>query len=184
LAEALARVVETVRRPGDGVSWVRAENLHYTLRFLGEVEEPRLEAVRRAAGEAVRGGSAFRLAIGEAGAFPDFRRPRVLWIGARQGGPELERLARSLEEALRREGFGRSAKPFQAHLTLGRVRDPARGGGAAERLTARTAELAAGGSGPEFLVDRLTIVHSTLRPEGSLYRAVGEAHLAQAAESR
>lgn len=182
-AAALAGLVEEVRRPGDGVSWVRPENLHYTLRFLGEVEEPRLEAVRRAAGDAVRGAAAFSLVLGEAGAFPDFRRPRVLWIGAKEGGEELELLARSLDEALRRERFGPPEKPFRTHLTLGRVRDPTRAGAGAERLVARAAAVAGASPGVRFVVDRLAVVHSTLRPEGSQYRTVGEAHLAAAAGS-
>ena len=122
----LAEALERLRQPGEGVSWVRAQNLHYTLRFLGEVEEARIPAVTHAARDAVRGAASFRLALGGAGAFPDFRRPRVLWIGARQGGEALELLAKSLQEALRRQGFGRADQPFRAHLTVGRVRDAAR----------------------------------------------------------
>jgi len=167
---ALADAVEGVRQPGDGVSWVRLQNFHYTLRFLGEVEEARIQAVTGAARDAVQGAVAFRLALSGAGAFPDFRRPRVLWIGARQGGEALELLARSLEEALRRRGFGRADKPFRAHLTVGRVRDVARASASAERLRAVAVE-------SEFLVDRLATVHSTLRPSGSEYRIVDEAPL-------
>ena len=167
---ALAEALEGARQPGDGVSWVRRENLHYTLRFLGELEESRIQAVTRAARDAVRGAAAFSLALGEAGAFPDFRRPRVLWIGARQGGEALELLARSLNEALRRQGFDRADKPFRAHLTVGRVRDTARASAGVARLRALVVE-------SEFLVDRLATVHSMLRPSGSEYRIVDEAPL-------
>lgn len=168
--QTLAEGIERVQRAGDGVSWVRQQNLHYTLRFLGEVEEARMQAVTHAAHDAVRGATAFRLTLGGAGAFPDFRRPRVLWIGARQGGEALELLAKSLQEALRRQGFGRADKPFRSHLTVGRVRDAARAVASAERLR----DIAVEG---EFLVDRLATVHSTLRPGGSEYRIVDEAPL-------
>jgi 2'-5' RNA ligase len=93
----------------------------------------------------------------------------VLWIGLEAGKETLELLARSLDEALRREGFGPPDRPFQAHLTLGRVRDP--GGEAGAAAAARlTGERAAG----RWTVDRLTVVHSTLDPRGSIYRPVGE----------
>ncbi len=170
VAERLAEWIEATREPGDGVSWVRPENLHYTLRFLGEVEESRAAAVLRAAQEAVRGARPFPLVLGEAGAFPDFRRPRVLWIGTRQGATDLETVARSLEEALARERFGRAEKPFRTHLTLGRVRQESRAARALERLRASRVN-------GEFVVDRLAVVHSTLRPAGSEYRVLGEARL-------
>lgn len=167
--DSLAALIERVRRPGDGISWVKRGNLHYTLRFLGELEPGRAEAACRAGREAVRGMRPFRGVLGEAGAFPDFRRPRVLWIGMAEGGPELVLLARSLEEALRREGFGRADRPFAAHLTLGRVREhgSASGGRVAEALAAERV-------GSSFAVDRLTVVQSQLHPRGSIYTPLAE----------
>jgi 2'-5' RNA ligase len=169
VVDALAALVERARRPGDGISWVKSDNLHYTLRFLGELDEGRVAAACRAAEQAVVGLAPFDAVLGGPGAFPNFRRPRVLWIGLEAGKETLELLARSLDEALRREGFGSPDRPFQAHLTLGRVRDPRgdTGGPAAERLAG---ERAAG----QWTVDRLTVVHSTLSPRGSMYRPVGE----------
>jgi RNA 2',3'-cyclic 3'-phosphodiesterase len=168
VVDGLAALVERVRRPGDGISWVKPANLHYTLRFLGELEERRAEAACRAAAQAVIGLAPFAAALGAPGAFPDFRRPRVLWIGLDAGREPLELLARSLDEALRREGFGPPDKPFRAHLTLGRVREPGGGGGG----------VAGGLSGERapgrFTVAALTVVHSTLDPRGSVYRPLGQ----------
>lgn len=169
VVDSLAALVERVRRPGDGVSWVKPQNLHYTLRFLGELEERRVEAACRAAAGAVVGMAPFPAALGAPGAFPNFRRPRVLWVGMETGAEELELLARSLDEALRREGFGPPDKPFRAHLTVGRVREP--GGGGGPEVTGRLPGERAEG---RFTVDRLTVVHSTLNPRGSIYRPVGE----------
>jgi 2'-5' RNA ligase len=167
--DQLSALVERVGRPGDGVSWVKRENLHYTLRFLGELEPGRVEAACRAGREAVRCMTAFEAILGAPGAFPNFRHPRVLWIGMSEGGPSLVLLARSLDEALRREGFGRPDRPFAAHLTLGRVREPgsAAGSKAAEAMQGERVE----GS---FTVGALTVVHSKLHPRGSIYTPLAE----------
>jgi 2'-5' RNA ligase len=168
----ISELVERARRPGDGISWVKPDNLHYTLRFLGELEGTRLEAARWAAGEAVRGMPAFGATLGASGAFPNFRRPRVLWMGLEAGAEELELLARSLEVALRRAGFGRADRAFAAHLTLGRVRElgSAKGAQAAEHLASERLH----GS---FRVERLTVVRSQLSPKGSIYTPLVECPL-------
>lgn len=170
--DALAALLERVRRPDDRISWVKRDNLHYTLRFLGELEPSRAEAAARAGHEAVRGMAPFEAALGEPGAFPDFRRPRVLWIGLAEGGPPLRLLAASLEEALRREGFGRADRPFAAHLTLGRVREP--GSPAGAEAASRLREERADG---RFRVDTLTVVRSQLNPRGSIYTPLAQCPL-------
>jgi 2'-5' RNA ligase len=167
--DRLSALVEHVRRPGDGVSWVKRENLHYTLRFLGELERSRAEAACRAGREAVRGMTLFEAVLGAPGAFPNFRHPRVLWIGMSEGGPSLVLLARCLDEALRREGFGRPDRPFAAHLTLGRVREP--GSSASSKAAKAIRDERVEGS---FRVGALTVVQSQLHPRGSIYTPLAE----------
>lgn len=168
--DRLSALVERVRRPGDGVSWVKRDNLHYTLRFLGEIEEPgRVEAACRAGRAAVEGMAPFEAILGAPGAFPNFRHPRVLWIGMSEGGPQLVLLARSLDEALRREGFGRPDRPFAAHLTLGRAREP--GSQAASKAAEAIQNERVEGS---FTIGGLTVVHSKLHPRGSIYTPLAE----------
>ncbi len=161
---------EALRHPGDGVSWVRPENLHYTLRFLGEVGEDGARRAAAAAGEAAAGEHAFDAALGALGAFPDARRARVIWIGLSAGAEPLVSLARALESALRARGFDRADKPFSPHLTLGRVRTP--GTEWTARLAAAPVEATA------FRVDRLRVVESELSPQGSRYTVRADAPLA------
>lgn len=177
--QELAGLIERVRRPGDGVSWVRPTNLHYTLRFLGDLGPGRVEAASRAAAESVRGLAPFEASLGSTGAFPNLRRPRVLWIGLEVGAESLELFARSLDEALSREGFDRPDRPFQAHLTLGRLREPERGavGHLAERLSGEHAR-------GRFTVRTLTVIHSTLDPKGSIYRPLAEYELTARAATK
>ena len=108
------------------MSWVKPDNLHYTLRFLGEVgEDGARRAARGGAPRPRRAARAFDATLGALGAFPNARRARVIWLGMTEGGEPLVALARALERALARRGFDREAdKPFSAHLTLGRVREP------------------------------------------------------------
>src|SRR5439155_24322554 len=118
----LHAAAEPLRRAGAAVSWVKAENLHYTMRFIGEVGEDGARRVAEAADEAAADCRTFEAEAGEFGAFPSPRRARVLWIGLARGGEELVALAGTLARALERRGFGKPDQPFAAHLTLGRVR--------------------------------------------------------------
>jgi 2'-5' RNA ligase len=166
--------IEALRGPGDSVSWVKPENLHYTLRFLGELGEDGARRAGEAAGEAAARSAAFGAALGGLGAFPNARRARVLWAGMTEGAVALETLARDLDAGLARRGFERPDHPFSAHLTLGRVREPGRDW---SPVLAAAAEAAAPAN---FVVDRLCVVESKLDPRGSIYTIRLEARLAPA----
>jgi 2'-5' RNA ligase len=160
---------EALRRPGDSVSWVKPDNLHYTLRFLGELGEEGARRAGEAAAEAAATERAFEATLGGLGAFPDARRARVIWMGMTAGAEPLERLARTLEGALRKRGFDPADRPFSAHLTLGRVRTP--GSDWTPRLAAARVEPS------RFVVDRMVVVQSQLTPKGSNYTVRSEAAL-------
>jgi 2'-5' RNA ligase len=171
VVERLADALEAVRQPGDGVGWVKSANVHYTLRFLGDLEPAGVEAAQRAAVRAAAAARPFRVALGAPGIFPDARRPRVLWLGANEGAQALTGLSRALESALMTEGFSRADKPFAPHLTLGRVRDTADGPKVAARF------LAGRYPADAFEVRELVVVKSTLDPRGALYEPLATAAL-------
>ena len=160
-----------LKKPGDGVSWVKRENLHYTLRFMGELGADGARRVGEAADVAAKAGAAFTAALGPLGAFPNARRARVLWAGMTEGAERLTALARALEAALARNGFDQADHPFSAHLTIGRVRDPRADW--TERLEAVRVDPAAA----RFTVDRLCVMESRLSPKGSTYTVRHEARL-------
>ena len=169
-AQAAAdRAIQRLREPGDGVSWVKRENLHYTVRFMGELGESGLGRVCDAAREGVAGHRRIEAILGAPGAFPNARKARVLWLGLAQGGEALTALAQAVEQALRRRGFDAADHPFRPHLTIGRVRE--RDADWSERLAGITAEPA------PFTVDRIAIVQSTLSPKGSRYEVRDQATL-------
>lgn len=121
--EALGGLQQELSRRAGGWRWIRAEGLHLTLRFLGEVPdaavERQAEVWRQVAARARPVGVAFR----GIGVFPNERSARVLWVGAVEEPPEgrLEALAAAFEEAAASLGFPRESRPFRPHLTVARA---------------------------------------------------------------
>jgi 2'-5' RNA ligase len=168
-AEAAIRALRAAPH-GGGVSWVTRDNLHYTLRFLGELGADGARRAGEAAREAAAVHAPFDAALGALGAFPRPDRARVLWAGLSAGEAPFRALARSLEQALHTRGFERADKPFSPHLTLGRVRD--RDSDWSEALAAAAPPTAA------FRVDAIRLVKSTLSPKGSIYETLDRVVLA------
>jgi 2'-5' RNA ligase len=154
----LSGLVESLRKEeGDDVRWVDPASLHLTLKFCGEVSEDRVEELIERCAVRARGVEPFEVAIAGLGAFPNAREARVLWVGVVDGVSELARLARKLDSACARLGVERERRPYQPHLTLGRLRQPRRV--AVERL-----------AGPEriaFRVDEVVFFQSRLSPRGA-----------------
>ncbi len=124
LRSTLATALDTWRRRWD-LNWVRPENLHVTLRFLGEQPEGALPALNAALRGAAGAHTGFAMVSGGLGVFPGWRRPRVLFLQL-AGNGELEALARSvntaIDERLGEDPARRQA--FRAHLTLARIKRP------------------------------------------------------------
>ena len=167
LKDALAKVQERLKATRADVGWVRPESLHLTLKFLGQVEESRLGAVAEAIAAAATGYGSFRLVLGGVGAFPQPRAARVVWIGVQQGAEALVTLQARVEAGLEALGFAREERPFAAHLTLGRVRGPARREQLAVALTSIPAEPLG-----EMLLHRIDLMKSELGPGGARYTAL------------
>jgi 2'-5' RNA ligase len=109
-------------RPGaDGVRWVREENLHVTLRFLGDVAEDAVPALLRGVAARTVAIAPFSMGLGAVHPFPSQRRPRVVALAVQPPEPMLE-LAAAVERGVVEAGFEPEPRRFRAHLTLGRVR--------------------------------------------------------------
>ena len=162
---AVAAHAAPLRRefPEARASWARPEGLHITLKFIGEVEAARVEALAGAAGAAVGGFRPFRLSIEESGTFPPRGAARVLWLGVKDASGQLARLQRRLEQECEAAGFPAEPRAFRPHLTLARLRTPkdAHALSEAHRHTP---------FGPhDFEVTELLVIRSQLGPGGSRY---------------
>src|SRR5882724_134464 len=106
---------------GVKISWTKVANLHLTLQFLGYVEETVVEKIKPALQLVAAQHQPFAVSVRGAGAFPNEKRPRVVWIGCDDAGNKLKTLARAVQDAMREFGFTPEHHEFSAHLTLGRI---------------------------------------------------------------
>ena len=178
VADRSARALAARLSRGDQsspVRWVVPKRLHLTLRFLGEVPDPRIESVRGAL-RAPWVTRAFRASLTGADLFPYSGAPRVVWLGVDEGMDGMVALKTELDRRLAAVGFEPETKPFRAHLTLGRVRRGAAISGAAFRAVLRDHRSGVG----QWLVDRVTLYESVLSFRKASYRALETAVLAAA----
>lgn len=146
----------------DRVRWVKPENFHLTLTFLGDVQEENLNGVYAALGKVCAHHAPFDIELSGLGAFPSARRAQILWVGVGEGSGQLRSLAGDLGTALASLGFESESRPYMPHLTLGRIR------GRPARL-----ELPSDIDGFEFGADSIELVKSSLDPEGANYKVLG-----------
>jgi len=178
---AVADEIERLRPLSKAVAWVPAENLHLTLKFLGDQTDGRLEEAARAIEEAADTAERFRLALHGVGAFPGMERPRILWVGVAEGALPLRALQSRVETALGQRAFGpdADARPWHPHLTIGRVFDPRRWRrDASPALHASVARMATMSFGT-LEVSRVALMRSDLHRSGARYRELYSADLAR-----
>ena len=160
-----AAAIGRLEAAGADVKWAEPSNLHWTLHFFGETPRERVPGIEAVMKAAAGGSAPFELELGEAGAFPSKRAPRVLWLGLGSGEDALGALATDLRKRLADKGFEVEARPFRAHLTLGRVRGLKRVqalGRALEDVRVRAS----------MRGERLELVRSWLGPTGPRYETI------------
>jgi len=153
----------------NAVRWVAPQNIHLTLKFLGDVDAMRdsVPTLERAVADACIGIAPFVLRLSGVGAFPNVTRPNNIWVGAHGDVEIATTLAKKIEDSYLVLGFPRESREFDPHLTLGRVKREA---GTRERTeiaqmiaTAPTRELG------QYRVDHVSLMKSELKPGGSVY---------------
>lgn len=151
-------VVEPLRDVVEGARWTRPEGRHLTLKFLGYVDDDRVDEVSSAL-ETVARTAAFDAAFEELGGFPNLRRPRVLWVGIGDGRHELGDLAAAVDTCLEPLGFAREERPFHPHFTLARFPKP--------RVIAEFPKPPV--PSEPFRVEEVILFRSQLHPKGARY---------------
>lgn len=183
---ALAETIAALRPVLGGVRWTRTENLHLTVRFLGEVEADRIGPVREALDEAATPVAPLALRLGGPAIFPDARRPAVLVVNV-DGDPAaqeaLQGLVRRFEMSLRALGFAPERRAYRSHVTIGRVdRRPKRRrrvAGPSIPTGPDLEQVLAGTDWPQraLTVNEVVLFESALRPGGPIYTAIGRSPL-------
>ncbi len=173
LLDALESAIAPLHADSPEIAWVPVAKRHLTLKFLGGVSEERLDRIVAFMDAVARQHRTFSMQVEGIGAFPNFRRARVVWIGVEQEA-RLELLQHDLELASHTDGFEMEGGAFRPHVTLARVRTPL-DVERARRLAraARTVDFSA-----TVEVREMTLFESTLAQSGATYRRVHAAQLA------
>lgn len=161
-----------LRDMGLPVRWVPPEDLHVTLKFLGEVDPDHVSRLENALKQVGGSNSAFEAQVANFGAFPTIRRPRVIWAGV-DPSPAVRCLKQDLEWALSDCGFERETRAFHPHVTLGRAEKEG-GAGAFRGLDEKVADMEFSTS---FAVRSLVLMRSHLSRTGSRYSVVSSSTL-------
>ncbi len=157
------------------VRWVPGQNIHLTLKFLGDVSIANLDMLTKILESTVSAHHSFEISAGGLGAFPKIHQPRVIWIGL-EVPPELIAIQHSLELETARVGYPREERPFSPHLTLGRV---SRNVSVVETQTiARALEATKVGFLGVTRVMAINLFRSDLNPDGAVYTRIYSAPLA------
>jgi 2'-5' RNA ligase len=160
--QSIRHFQEPLKKGSADVKWVRPENMHLTLKFLGDIPFDQQDAILGAMAVSVRLFNPFSAVLSGSGGFPDLGHPRVFWIGIGRGAQELTELSIRLNNALAPLGFEKDKRPYKAHLTLGRVRSMRGISTVAKRLKDPFAS-------ESFRVDEIILYQSDLNPAGSVY---------------
>jgi 2'-5' RNA ligase len=159
-----------IKTYGFKIRWVRAENIHLTLKFLGDVEAAKLDKIAEVLSETAEGYTAMSLKAKGIGVFPSIKRPRVLWVGLTGQLESLVGLQNTLDTNLKALGFSEEKRSFKGHLTLGRMK------GNIDLKTFGDALLKFRGFESEiFTAGRIILYKSELKPTGAVYTKLAEA---------
>jgi 2'-5' RNA ligase len=167
LRACIAALLSELRNHAPNVRWSRPEALHITLKFLGEVPQPKVGEVENCLSAVdMEKPQPLEISVRGSGFFPSERVPRVVWLGI-EAGPALGKLASRVEQSLLPMGFAKEDRPFSPHLTLGRIREFGQLGALREQLQ-RRAPLEIG----SFVAQEFFLYESKPAPGGSVYRQI------------
>ncbi len=172
----LARLQDDLRKHEQStVKWVDPESIHLTLKFLGNIDASKVDAIAAAISGAAKAIGLLRLRLGAPGAFPNLRAPRVICIGLEGQTEGLSNLHRNIERALVPLGFPPEERRFSPHLTLGRVRDKAAPN--ERRLLGEAVSSLKLETSLPFEAMAVSLMRSTLTREGAIYDRLTSAAL-------
>lgn len=163
------RLMRDLRQEKDGIKWVPEDNLHLTLKFLGEVIDRDVPAVCLAIRNVCQHIDPFVLEFAGAGGFPTSDRPRVIWAGIVNGSEPLVALVSALETELAKLGFKPEPRDYRPHLTLGRVKSSSRAAG--DEVIERVQRYADRKLGA-MAADQVKLIASFLDREGPTYNVM------------
>ena len=123
IADEQIKLKEAAQQSGAEIKWIPPQNMHVTIRFLGQVTEPMVQAIKDNIEPVTRGFAPFELTAANLGFFPDEENPKIVWIGVDDPGKELSSLYSKVAKTIEEAGFKSDNTPFKSHITIGRVKN-------------------------------------------------------------
>jgi 2'-5' RNA ligase len=178
----LDEVIENFKRqlPHIPIRWVPAANIHLTLKFLGDVSLSNLSVLTDMIQAEISAHHQFDISVGGAGAFPNLRQPRIIWVGV-EAPAELSAVQNGIEATTSRLGYDREDRAFSPHLTLGRVSRNATAQDA--KVISKILETTTVGFLGATCIERVNLYRSDLQPTGAVYTQIFSASLIQLREN-
>jgi len=170
----LSEIQQDLKKHGLRIKWSRPENIHLTLKFLGDIYPDDVGPVCRVVDASVKGFTSISLCAVGVGFFPGIRRPRILWTGISGQTDLLEKLHKAIDSGLSFLGFAKDGRRFTGHLTLGRFK----GRPDSEPLI-DIMKTYADTVSDEFSVDAVSVYKSDLKPSGPIYTNLSSIRLGQ-----
>lgn len=175
IRENLTQLQERLKALSLDVKWVSQENIHLTLKFIGESDEKKVDRTKEILEEVARENTCFTATLSSICVFPDVKFPRIIWVGIGQGDEKIKAIVKNLEDKIAKLGIPKEERPFLSHITIGRIKSPKN----KDRLIQEIENL-----GQEFInstfsfaVNKITLFKSTLKPQGPIYEILKEASL-------
>lgn len=164
IRDKIAEFQNELKSSGGKVTWVKPENMHLTLKFLGDTDEAIVDDIEERIKSAAQDYEPFSVHVKGVGAFPNFKKARVLWIAVDEGMQTLQDLAGDVDKQISELGFEREKRKYTAHLTIGRVKDSR----SIELVRDKMVENQNFSAG-EFKVDSIYLIKSQLTQHGPIY---------------
>jgi 2'-5' RNA ligase len=163
IKNGLRLLIESLRESsGDArIRWVKPDSIHLTLKFIGDVSSESVSTITKNLEKPAERRSKFEITAGGLGCFPNWHKPRVIWVGVSEDSGELAALQKEIDLALEPLEIMPETRPYHAHLTVGRVKKP---GGIGNRFS----EMDIGAIG-HVRVDEFCLIRSELRSDGAVY---------------
>ena len=175
LISLLHKVQQDLKRMNIRARWVRPENIHLTLKFLGDINPGDVDKIDAAMAAAAIEFAPVTLTVRGIGVFPGIKRPRVIWVGLGGDIRSLLALQSRLEQELAEVEFPQDKRSFKAHLTLGRIKQSA-GPAVIRQVITEHATL----SSDDFTCNQVLLFKSDLKPSGAVYSILKQTNLGMA----
>jgi len=173
---SLGGLQQILKRTGADVKWVKPENIHLTLKFLGETRVEDLDKINKVMDKIAKDFNRFEVSLSDLDAFPSENAPRVIWVGLDDRNNLCSKIAERLEEEMQYFGFKKESRRFKPHLTLGRIRSPMNRLKLVEEIKSQQGYFKRG-EALQIQISSLSLIKSTLTPGGPIYETLFKTNL-------